>query len=854
MEARIPNMKWKKIISKSISLLTVICCLAGTATTALAADTGTEEGTEGSGVSRVVVVNEKERIPCLYISKKVDGQAPEGDTFTFKLEVKRSESDPYEEMDSAAVYQLYNVEEDPQHENPIKNAFGSINHKIGDFGTFTLKAGQEARFTLGNGWSYRITEEEKTGYQQKTKTRTGVMDDSARSVEFVNVYQGGSQSAAGLRVEKSVQALEDWTAAASPEFLFLLEVKTGSEYEPAGHEPYALERKAGQRTETVTGLETDAYGKFSLSAEEAAVFSELPANGVYRVRELTLEYVEGLLEDSSDRSGIRKLFGEEAAADAEIESLKEEIASWKEQWPDWKTWWQKDGGLEVREGSTMLAKTELFENCNVSFGVSKRLDDGTRPEESFTFQLSDGSKMLEGVNYYIYRTDTGTQIKEAVTGADGTEAEQPIVHQTREEGKFELKAGQTAVFTGMKPEAGYVVSELNTNSAYKVKTPETGSYSRNVENVPERLVFTNEKVPSGLVVSKSVASQSGEVPGEDTFTFILTRKVSKEGSTDTGYEPVAGEPYQVGKNSDVTGEDGSFTLMDKQSAVFAFLSPGSIYRVEEVIDEETMENAADYQFQKLEMDLDGKALNPDGSLKEPKKADAAEPGQEAVGEAELAAKKRLAFRFTNAYTPRKADIVIQKVDGDGNPLTGAEFKLHRSADLRSPVITQITGADGTVTEQDTYTVDGDGRLCIPDLKAGTYWLEEVRPPSGYRLLPRAVQLEIARKAGKLEIKVKGVPFELADPTDSTNIGSPELPGETDTDQEEVTHIAVSASGEPQKVTVTFTVCNDELYDLPHTGGIGIAWYMIGGVLLMMAAALILYKNNLLGGGSRASGN
>ena len=36
--------------------------------------------------------------------------------------------------------------------------------------------------------------------------------------------------------------------------------------------------------------------------------------------------------------------------------------------------------------------------------------------------------------------------------------------------------------------------------------------------------------------------------------------------------------------------------------------------------------------------------------------------------------------------------------------------------------------------------------------------------------------------------------------------------------------------------------NYKLYELPSTGGRGIFWYLISGMLLMMAAALILYKN------------
>ena len=36
--------------------------------------------------------------------------------------------------------------------------------------------------------------------------------------------------------------------------------------------------------------------------------------------------------------------------------------------------------------------------------------------------------------------------------------------------------------------------------------------------------------------------------------------------------------------------------------------------------------------------------------------------------------------------------------------------------------------------------------------------------------------------------------------------------------------------------------NIKLYSLPSTGGSGIYWYMIGGMVLMSAAAWILYKN------------
>ena len=42
--------------------------------------------------------------------------------------------------------------------------------------------------------------------------------------------------------------------------------------------------------------------------------------------------------------------------------------------------------------------------------------------------------------------------------------------------------------------------------------------------------------------------------------------------------------------------------------------------------------------------------------------------------------------------------------------------------------------------------------------------------------------------------------------------------------------------------VVITLTNQKVYTLPSTGGNGIYWYMIGGMVLMSTAAWILYKN------------
>ena len=41
---------------------------------------------------------------------------------------------------------------------------------------------------------------------------------------------------------------------------------------------------------------------------------------------------------------------------------------------------------------------------------------------------------------------------------------------------------------------------------------------------------------------------------------------------------------------------------------------------------------------------------------------------------------------------------------------------------------------------------------------------------------------------------------------------------------------------------TFDMTNTPIYNLPNSGGSGIYWFSICGMLLMMAAAWIIYKN------------
>ena len=157
--------------------------------------------------------------------------------------------------------------------------------------------------------------------------------------------------------------------------------------------------------------------------------------------------------------------------------------------------------------------------------------------------------------------------------------------------------------------------------------------------------------------------------------------------------------------------------------------------------------------------------------------------------------------ITNVENSKRIKIIKTSANSDSIMLDGAEFTLVDKDD--NPV---IIGEDNA---SNIYT-SSQGVVLEAGLNAGTYTLTEIKAPSGYSKLKNPIQIEITAT----DVKVSGS-------SDMVTIEKT-----TDTNEEDIWVIKVK---------------NDTLYDLPSTGGIGIFWYTIGGMLLMMAAALVLYK-------------
>lgn len=146
---------------------------------------------------------------------------------------------------------------------------------------------------------------------------------------------------------------------------------------------------------------------------------------------------------------------------------------------------------------------------------------------------------------------------------------------------------------------------------------------------------------------------------------------------------------------------------------------------------------------------------------------------------------------TRVITNTKNDqsMKIVKQNNSGINLEGATFTLKDAQN-----------------QSKEYTSDENGIVFNNNINYGIYTLKEIKAPNGYALLNADITINV-------------------DQSGITVFGSDK----------------VSVS-EGEDGTYTVIVKNDMLYSLPSTGGSGIYWFSICGMLLMMAAAWIIYKN------------
>lgn len=243
--------------------------------------------------------------------------------------------------------------------------------------------------------------------------------------------------------------------------------------------------------------------------------------------------------------------------------------------------------------------------------------------------------------------------------------------------------------------------------------------------------------------------------------------------------------------------------------------------------------------------------------KEPDKPD--EPGENTPTDTTTTKK-------TFTYTTK---LRVMKVDENGKPLPGAEFKLSGdglattistsnqttisyvqdangdwvvgddgemrayapATDTGKTRYKQVTVTDTVVTSEGTKTdikveVDENGCLVFKGLGAGTYELEETKTPAGFNAL-----------SGKITIVITSeLPDTIAPAGDNLCVWKYYVSGA-------VTDGNASAPITAKDGFISITVENKQGAMLPSTGGVGTTIFTIAGLALMLGAIIMLAKKN-----------
>ena len=182
-----------------------------------------------------------------------------------------------------------------------------------------------------------------------------------------------------------------------------------------------------------------------------------------------------------------------------------------------------------------------------------------------------------------------------------------------------------------------------------------------------------------------------------------------------------------------------------------------------------------------------------------------------------------------------------KVDGDQEPLADAEFVLLNADGTKAAQVNAATGkveawidqANALTQDYNAWTAlnaehnvilksDTNGDFNVIGLDEGAYKLLEIKAPSGYNKLDKAIDLTITASTGLVQ-----------------NWNNYDTSPLTDLD---ITVGEHTAEGTPATGVVTNKVVNESGTTLPETGGIGTTiFYVLGGLLVAGAVALLVTR-------------
>lgn len=368
----------------------------------------------------------------------------------------------------------------------------------GSDGSFTLKGGQTAQFeNIPQDTDYNVTEQDADGWRiSGNASQEGTTGTSGT----VTVYFNNAN--ASFIVTKTMQD----GSKPDKEFTFLLTDANRTVWRDA---PYLLYYTTGEQVlddegNPVEGA-TDENGNFTLKPGQAALFTGIETGTVYNVSEIgDPDYVQAVPSSP------------EGYTDKTITDAVEVLPFVNR---------EAEGGLSVTKRLVNSDGEAPLEQKEFAF-VLRRLEEAEEPDAEDTYEPVEGA---------VYSLETGTS---------------QYTYKTDSEGKFTLKANETARFTGL-PAGDYQVEELQGSLEYiaQVKVQE-GSLTSSEPNLS--FIFTNEYSSRlfNLYLIKEDHSDNALAGAE----FMLYRDEMNQ-------NPVQEEPY-------VTDSDGKITVESLKTGTY----------------------------------------------------------------------------------------------------------------------------------------------------------------------------------------------------------------------------------------------------------------------------------------------
>ena len=365
----------------------------------------------------------------------------------------------------------------------------------------------------------------------------------------------------------------------------------------------------------------------------------------------------------------------------------------------------------------------------------------------------------------------------------------------------------TTYYLKVTYDAGKPTAESNKNTTLKVgnkdKVYSAGDDKTHKVEAVKKATDTTHKRTYGIyqihVISGTIQIvKKLETPAkkDQTFTFVVKNVVKNAEDDNEMAHEVARVLVTVKANekeATVTDEAALATLTNLARGTYTVEEEEQTgYMLDSAVSDDTTNCQNSTDNAKVTFVLGNSSASPNENVIQNYSYDAAKGGT--LGKA----------IFTNE--PVYSDWQIIKVSSSNNDyrIPGAIFELQSTTGVK---YYGKSGDAGIVEWYQTYQKDEvSGKLeWLPE---GTYKLKEIKAPTGYVLTNDTYTLNITRKGALKSIKLGDT--EVV----------PELQGGE-------YHILIE---------------NAVIYNLPNSGGSGIYWFSICGMLLMMAAAWIIYKN------------